>query len=421
MADILERIRNPLLRATTAALMGASAVTIVAGGILGFTSLEKALIHRLSLYGGGAGAVLGALAGLAGVRPVAAKPTTQSTDRPDTGAKDTAAESGWQGWRSLVVKRKVQESAEITSFYLEPEDGQSLPGFVPGQFLTIKLDIPDQPRPVIRTYSLSDYAENPTYYRLSIKREAAPKDQDVPPGIASNFMHDRIQAGSVVAAKPPAGKFVLANVASDRPVFLISNGVGITPMISMAKAVQGVNPNRLVWFLHGARNGAYHAFRDSIVGLAQQTPGLTVHYRYSRPVPEDEGHYQDTGYVDVDLVKTCLGPDRAANDAEYYLCGSPAFMDSLRSGLAAAGVGGDRIFFESFSKPPKGPVAWGQWRLQPFLRRMASSKLASCLPKPARPPPGPLQTAPCWILPKPRDSTRPTAVGPAFASPACVA
>lgn len=80
----------------------------------------------------------------------------------------------WKDWRNFVVNRKVKESEEITSFYLKPEDRGEIPTFQPGQFLTIKLDIPGQNKAVIRTYSLSDYTAG-EYYRLSIKRESAPR------------------------------------------------------------------------------------------------------------------------------------------------------------------------------------------------------------------------------------------------------
>ncbi|NER79156.1 MAG: 2Fe-2S iron-sulfur cluster binding domain-containing protein [Leptolyngbya sp. SIO1D8] len=348
MADILERIQNPLARSITSALMGASAATIVVGGLLGFAPLEGRK-HRLSTYATLLGAGAGALFGVT-VKPTPAK----GRSTPQAVAELKTLSSSWTGWRNFVVIRKVPESREITSFYLKPQDGQSIPGFVPGQFLTIQLDIPGQARPVIRTYSLSDYAEHPDYYRFSIKREGAPRGQDVPPGIASNFMHDHIQEGAIIPAKPPAGKFVL-DVSSDRPAVLISNGVGITPMISMAKAAIAQNPKRLVWFLHGARDGSFHAFQEAALAIAPNIPNFHVHYRYSRPRPEDDGGYQDTGYVDIDLVKSLVAPalqqrsDSA--DAEYFLCGSPSFMDSLRSGLAAWGVSENDVHFESFSKP----------------------------------------------------------------------
>jgi ferredoxin-NADP reductase len=244
------------------------------------------------------------------------------------------------------VIRKVKESEEITSFYLQPEDREFIPSFQPGQFLPIKLDIPEQPKPILRTYSLSDYPAPCDYYRLSIKRESAPAHLNVPPGVASNFMHEHINEGSVILAKPPTGNFIL-DLQKSLPAVLISNGVGITPMVSMAKAVTHLNRDRPLWFFHGARDGRFHAFRDEISQIAAQNPNLQIHFAYSRPRPEDRGQYHSEGYIDVDLLRSLI-----TEDAEYFLCGSPPFMDSIRQGLREHGIPDHRVYFEMFSKAP---------------------------------------------------------------------
>jgi uncharacterized protein len=192
------------------------------------------------------------------------------------------------------------------------------------------------------------------YYRLSIKREPAPPDSNALPGVSSNFMHDHVQVGSIILAKPPAGKFVL-DVTGTLPAVLISNGVGITPMISMAKAATLLNPARHIWFLHGARDSSLHAFRDEICALAKQNPNLHVVYCYSRPSAFDEGNYHHKGYADAELIKNEIAAQISSlcgtADAEYFLCGSAAFMDSLRDGLKQWGVAPDKVAFESFVKP----------------------------------------------------------------------
>jgi MOSC domain-containing protein YiiM len=109
----------------------------------------------------------------------------------------------WEGFRTLMVDRKTPESETVTSFYLVAEDGGALPPYKPGQFLTLELDVPGQDRPVIRTYTLSD-APKPDHYRLSIKREPAAAP-DLPPGVASNFFHDRVHEGTRLRAKKPIG------------------------------------------------------------------------------------------------------------------------------------------------------------------------------------------------------------------------
>ncbi len=151
-----------------------------------------------------------------------------------------------------------------------------------------------------------------------------PKGWDVPAGLASNFMHDQVEEGTVILVKPPNGMFFL-NVHQSSPVVLISNGVGITPMMSMTKACSFHNPNRPIWFIHGARDGKSHAFREEVLAIAQQNPNLHAHFRYSRPRPEDEGFYHSTGYVDVALVRY-VAQMNGHMDAEYFLCGSPPFL-----------------------------------------------------------------------------------------------
>ncbi|UBF30043.1 2Fe-2S iron-sulfur cluster binding domain-containing protein (plasmid) [Kovacikia minuta CCNUW1] len=351
MFESLGRIRNPWVRSLTAAFTTYSAIALVSSVAIGATNSKSESAYRTALTSSLIGICGGALFGLTYTGKGSQRGTAQtSQQQPDAASNGSI----WKDWRNFVVVRKVKESEEITSFYLEPEDKGEIPDFQPGQFLTIKLNIPGQPKPVIRTYSLSDYASPCTYYRLSIKREPMPRGLDVPPGVASNFMHDQVHEGAVILAKPPSGKFIL-DVQKSLPAVLISNGVGITPMISMAKAAIRSGSNRPIWFVHGARDGRFHAFRDEVKalvmstnGAAQTSPNLHVHFVYSRPSAEDEGHYHSTGYVDTALVRSLI-----QQDAEYFLCGSPAFMQSLREGLQTAGVPKNRVFFESFGKAMK--------------------------------------------------------------------
>jgi ferredoxin-NADP reductase len=347
MFNSLNRIHNPWLRSITAASTSFAIVTMIGAVAMGLSKPETKSAYKLGVYASLLATVGGAVFG----RVYRQKPDVK-LDRSSTSKLDRT----WEDWRNFVVAKKVVESQEITSFYLQPEDGGALPDFKPGQFLTIKLDIPEQSRPVIRTYSLSDYPESRQYYRLSIKREASPPDLDVTPGLASNFMHDRIWEGSVIPAKPPNGKFFI-EVPNSIPAVLISNGVGITPMIAMAKACSRQNPNRHIWFLHGAKNSEYHACREEMMEVADVYANLHLYYKYSRPQPEDEGKFYGQGYVDKQFLATSILPEikkiYGSTDAEYFLCGSPAFMDSLRQGLSELGVPEERVFFESFSKGGK--------------------------------------------------------------------
>ncbi|MCZ6869911.1 MAG: pyridoxamine 5'-phosphate oxidase family protein [Gammaproteobacteria bacterium] len=249
-------------------------------------------------------------------------------------------------YREYTVSRVEPESEAITSFYLEPEGG-TIPCHKAGQFLPIEIQAPNEPESVRRTYTISN-SPNGSYYRLSIKREPS-AEPHLPSGVSSNYFHDHVVAGTTIRAMSPRGKFVL-DATGTRSVVLLSAGVGVTPMISMleqlAKNDAGCGSERNVWFIHGARNGDEHAFGKYVQELAARLPCLNVHVRYSRPGQSDtEGReYDSVGHVDVALLKELLPFD----DYAFYLCGPPAFLESLYDGLKDLNVADERIHYEFF-------------------------------------------------------------------------
>ncbi|MEI2687428.1 MAG: hypothetical protein V9G14_15200 [Cypionkella sp.] len=75
------------------------------------------------------------------------------------------------GFRGLKVVAKIVESSLVTSFYLQSLDGSALPAFRPGQFLVFKIPSGDAKGYVLRNYSLSGSPDDPSHYRISVKRE----------------------------------------------------------------------------------------------------------------------------------------------------------------------------------------------------------------------------------------------------------
>ncbi len=271
-------------------------------------------------------------------------------------AERVSTAHGWDAFRPFVVDRKVSESDTVVSFYLVPQDGEALAGFQPGQFLTFKLYIEGQPRPVIRSYSISDSPSHKDYYRVSIKREAAP-EPELPAGISSTYFHDRVEVGTRLLVKPPRGQFYL-DPGADSPVVLLSAGVGLTPMISMLNAIVESGSQRPTWFVHGARDGREHAMGAHVRHLGAENDNVHVHISYSRPREQDMAgrDYESRGRIDVELLERIL-PGR---DFEFYLCGPTPFLKSLYNGLRAWGVPESRLRYEFFGpatelKPEEEP------------------------------------------------------------------
>ena len=159
-----------------------------------------------------------------------------------------AGEFAWSGFRKFVLKGKVLEGQDICSFYLTPHDGQPLPPYLPGQYLTFQTQIPGVNRVTTRCYSLSDGPLNPDYYRITVKR-IPPKDGDAHGqyGLVSTFFQHDVQADDLIDVKAPAGHFYL-DINERGPVVLIGGGIGITPMLSMLNYITATGSTRETWF-----------------------------------------------------------------------------------------------------------------------------------------------------------------------------
>jgi ferredoxin-NADP reductase/predicted pyridoxine 5'-phosphate oxidase superfamily flavin-nucleotide-binding protein len=240
---------------------------------------------------------------------------------------------------ALQVVQKIRESDDVTSFVLAARDSDELADFEAGQHLPIEVQAVGYDHPLKRTYSLS-IGPGAGLYRITVKRE--------PFGAVSRHLHDKVYAGDVIKARAPAGEFILKN--SDRPVVLISAGVGITPMVSMLHAVAEGPQNRPVTIIHGARDGAHHPLSGEIRSIARESNNVRLEIAYSRPRVQDIAGqtYHHTGHVDAELITTAV----TDFNADFYLCGPTRFMADVITTLTERGVPEAHIHTESF-----GPMA----------------------------------------------------------------
>jgi nitric oxide dioxygenase len=242
-----------------------------------------------------------------------------------------AAEGGWSGWRNFVRR----ESAIITSFLLRPTDGRPVVRHKPGQYLTFWLEIPGH-APLKRNYSISN-APNGETYRITVKRE--------PQGLASNWLHDHGVAGTVLKVAPPAGEFFLAD-RPERPVVLLSGGVGLTPMVAMLETIVAKHPGVPVHYAHGTLDGSTHAMGDHVRTLAEGRSNVRLTTFYQQPRSEDVlgRDFDRAGLIDEAWIRA----DTPIDDADYFICGPRPMLRSLITALSMSGLPADRIHYEFF-------------------------------------------------------------------------
>jgi len=255
-------------------------------------------------------------------------------------AQQTERTHGWTGWRPFLVKKKVVESAEITSFYLYPADGGKVAPHLPGQFISLRVFLPQLSLKQARQYSISS-APNADYYRISVKKEkGAELNTD---GLISNHLHELVKELDTVDLTAPAGNFTLQSDL-DAPVILISGGVGLTPLMSMLHSLVQKNYSHPITWLHGCRNESVHAFKDQITTIVNENPQVKQHVFYNQLTGQQKEAGILEGYLDINKVPELdLVPD-----AHYFICGPTAFIQKQYSDLVAAGVNKQQIYFEEF-------------------------------------------------------------------------
>ena len=256
---------------------------------------------------------------------------------------------GWNGYRRFVVDQKIPESEIVTSFYLQPDDNEPLPTFLPGQYITVRLEHPTTPTSP-HNYSLSDRPGLP-YYRISVKRESrlAP---DAPDGLISNHLHDAIEPGQTIEVGPPCGEFTIdPTQVNGRPLVFLAGGIGITPLLSMAKAVVHAGVTTPIYFLQAVRNSKVHALADEVRNLGTGSPNVQTRILYDLPLSEDVelGRCDAVGVVTTELLREWA----PITDADFYLCGPKPFMANVLLSLNELGVDDSRIKYEFFG-PKQG-------------------------------------------------------------------
>lgn len=246
-------------------------------------------------------------------------------------------------FRPFRILAKVRESANITSFHLEPADGEPSWSASPGQYLTLRL--PHEDGALLRTYSVSTDTADTRTTRITVKREGTPPGlPGAPPGRGSCWLHDHAVEGMTLEVAAPRGRFVL-DEDSTRPVVLLSGGVGQTPLLSMLYAL--AHGKRSAWYIHACENGEVHALNAEVEALIRRAGGrLRHHVVYRSPLAEDVPGFHTSGLIDKALLQSLLPLD----DYDCYLCGPLPFMVALYRLLRVLGVPETRIAHEFFGK-----------------------------------------------------------------------
>jgi ferredoxin-NADP reductase/MOSC domain-containing protein YiiM len=240
------------------------------------------------------------------------------------------------GFQSLAVTAIDHESADVLSLSMRHPDGRPLQPSLPGQYVVLRLRPTRDGPPLLRSYSLSA-PPSTERYRISVKIE--------PNGAGGAFLRDHVRLGDMLDVSSPRGSFILQ--AADRPVVLLSAGIGATPVLAMLHALAEARSTRQILWLHAARDGQHHPFAAEVRRIIPALARGQSYVCYSRPDSRDRmgeafdaaGHLSRSVFAELGISR----------DADVYLCGPVRFMAEMKAALASLDIAPERIHAEIFN------------------------------------------------------------------------
>jgi ferredoxin-NADP reductase len=247
-----------------------------------------------------------------------------------------AAKRPWSGM--LRVAAIFRETPTVKTFRLVNPEGEDIPFvFMPGQFLTFSAEIGGER--ARRSYTIASSPTQRSYIEVTVKREEQ--------GLISRHLHDRVAIGSLLEVSAPSGVFTFTGSDADS-IVLIAGGVGITPMMSIARYLMDRSFPGDIYVLYGARSTEEFIFREELEYLQKRHANLHIAATMSRA--EGTAWMGASGPVSKEFIARAV-PDMARR--RVHLCGPPPMMEAVKAALAELGVPKEQVRTEAFG-PARG-------------------------------------------------------------------
>ena len=237
--------------------------------------------------------------------------------------------------QKLVISR-IEEHADIAKSYFFKSEAE-LAFFKAGQYLTFKLEIGNSV--VTRSYSIASSPASALNgeYQITVKRIAD--------GFVSDYILDNWSVGDEVVAYAPEGNMTYSPLRDAKNIVAIAGGSGITPFLSLARAIDQGDEDCSLTLLYGCRTSAEILFKSELDSLSQKNEKINVVYVLSHS--DEEGY--EKGFVGAD-VKKKYAP---AEGYSIFVCGPGGMYKFLEAELPKLEIERKYTRFEVFSSGKK--------------------------------------------------------------------
>ena len=237
--------------------------------------------------------------------------------------------------QKLTISR-IEDHADIAkSYYFKSET--ELAYFKAGQYLTFKLEIGNSV--VTRSYSIASSPASALNgeYQITVKRIAD--------GFVSDYILDNWSVGDEVTAYAPEGNMTYSPLRDAKNIVAIAGGSGITPFLSIARAINQGDEDCSLTLLYGCRTSDEILFKSELDSLSENNEKINVIYVLSH---SDEDGYEK-GFVGADVIKK-YAPE---GDYSIFVCGPGGMYKFLETELPKLELERKYIRFEVFSSGKK--------------------------------------------------------------------
>ena len=238
--------------------------------------------------------------------------------------------------QKLIISR-IEEHADIAKSYYLRSEGVPLAYFKAGQYLTFRLEIGNSV--VTRSYSIASSPASALNgeYQITVKR--------ISDGFVSDYILDNWAVGDKVTAYAPEGNLTYSPLRDSKNIVAIAGGSGITPFLSLARAIDEGDEDCTLTLLYGCRNSDEILFKSELDALSAQNDGINVVYVLSHS--DEEGY--EKGFVGADIIK------KYAPEGGYsiFVCGPGGLYKFLDTELPKLNKEKKYIRFEVFSSGKK--------------------------------------------------------------------
>jgi Na+-transporting NADH:ubiquinone oxidoreductase subunit F len=198
---------------------------------------------------------------------------------------------------------------------------------------------------VARPYSFASSSSRLPLFDLMVKLAGPPAGKNVPPGIASTYIHTQLKAGDEVHFSAPAGSLYLRK-DTGRPILIVAGGTGAAPFMSLLEYwfENGFEQNNEIFFFFGVRSRRDLFWHERFQAWARTKPKFHYIPALSSPAPEDKWE-GETGFIQLAVDKHIAAP----SEADAYLAGPPVMVREVVKVLNSKGIGKERIHYDEIA------------------------------------------------------------------------